>query len=197
MIHRSIDDVYLLSLNEINRISDKSLKKQLLTLYNEEIKKITNDPIGRLFISEDKSIEQIYFEIERYTYSLRSEYLFYNDIVRFYPFIKETVASKNITCHFCGSVISKGSLYLSYRPFLQNMSTGKKYVLQKTIKTEIGYREYLPTTLKEFEQFIYNLDNAYIQDRNTCLDYYSINSNLGNWSLLELKERRKQLKKIK
>ena len=77
------------------------------------------------------------------------------------------------------------------------MSTGKKYVLQKTIKTEIGYREYLPTTLKEFEQFIYNLDNAYIQDRNTCLDYYSINSNLGNWSLLELKERRKQLKKIK
>ena len=68
MIHRSIDDVYLLSLNEINRISDKSLKKQLLTLYNEEIKKITNDPIGRLFISGDKSIEQIYFEIERYTY---------------------------------------------------------------------------------------------------------------------------------
>lgn len=187
----SIDDFYYLSLNQINEINDLSLKKEFLILYNEEIKKLEQDPTGNLFIDPDKSIEEIYFDIEQYTESLRSEYLFNNDIVKFYPSIKEVVANRDTTCHFSGGIIRKGSLYCNYRPFLQNMDTGQKYVLKKTIKVETGYRHFLPTTLKKFEEFIYNLDNAYSLNKDSELDYYSINCNLGEWSLLELKNNKK------
>lgn len=187
----SIDDFYSLSLNEINNIDDLSLKKEVLVLYTEEIKKLEQDPIGYLFIDPNKSIEEIYFDIEQYIESFRSKYLFDNDRVRFYPSIKEVIANKDTICHFSGGIIRKGSLYLNYRPLLQNMDTNKKYVLKKTIKVEIGYRDLLPTTLKEFEEFIYNLDNAYSLNKDNELDYYSINCNLGSWSLLELKNKKK------
>lgn len=184
-----------LSLEQINNISDNSLKKEMLTLYNEQINKLEQDPIGKLFIDTNISIEEIYYNIEQYLESLKSTYLFDNETVKFYPSIKECKATKNITCHFSGGTIYKGSTYCSYRPFIQNMDSGKKYVLKETIKVELYYRDQLPITLKEFEDFIYNLDNAYKTQRNNgIIDFYTISCNLRSWSLLELKPKTKVLK---
>ncbi len=184
-----------LSLEQINNISDNSLKKEMLTLYNEQIKKLEQDPIGKLFIDTNISIEEIYYNIEQYLESLKSTYLFDNETVKFYPSIKECKATKNITCHFSGGTIYKGSTYCSYRPFIQNMDSGKKYVLKDTIKVELYYRDQLPITLKEFEDFIYNLDNAYKTQRNNgIIDFYTVSCNLRSWALLELKPKTKVLK---
>lgn len=184
-----------LSVEQINNISDNSLKKEMLTLYNEQIKKLEHDPVGKLFVDANISIEEIYYNIEQYLESLKSTYLFDNETVKFYPSIKECKATKNITCHFSGGTIYKGSTYCSYRPFIQNMVSGKKYVLKKTIKVELYYREQLPITLKEFEDFIYNLDNAYKTQRNNgIIDFYTVSCNLGDWSLKELNPKRKVLK---
>ena len=184
-----------LSLEQINNVSDISLKKEMLTLYNEQIKTLEQDPIGKLFIDTNISIEEIYYNIEQYLESLKSTYLFDNETVKFYPSIKEFKATKNITCHFSGGTIYKGSTYCSYRPFIQNMDSGKKYVLKDTIKVELYYRDELPTTLKEFEEFIYHLDNAYkLQKNNGTIDFYTISCNLRSWTLQELKPKRKVLK---
>lgn len=184
-----------LSLEQINSISDISLKKEMLTLYNEQIKILEQDSIGKLFIDPNISIEEIYYNIDQYTESLKSTYLFDNEKVKFYPSIKENKATKNITCHFSGGTIYKGSTYCSYRPFIQNMDSGKKYILKDTIKVELYYRDQLPVTLQEFEEFIYNLDNAYKTQRNNgVIDFYTISCNLRSWSLQELKQKRKVLK---
>ena len=192
MKYLSVEDYYSLSLNDINNITDPSLKKEILILYNEDIKKLEKDHIGKWFVGPNKSIEEILFEIEQYTESITSEYLFDNNIIKFYPNIKEAKASKPIVCHFSGGIIKKGSLYCCYRPFLHNIDTNQKFVLKKTIKVEEGYKDYLPVSIKDFERFIYNLDNAYTLDSNNDLDFYSINCNLGDWSLLELKNKSKR-----
>ena len=188
-------EFYTLSLDQINNISDISLKKEMLTLYNEQIKILEQDSIGKLFIDPNISIEEIYYNIDQYTESLKSNYLFDNETVKFYPSIKECKAAKNITCHFSGGTIYKGSTYCSYRPFIQNIDSGKKYVLKDTIKVELYYRDELPTTLKEFEEFIYNLDTAYkLQKNNGTIDFYTVSCNLRSWTLQELKQKRKVLK---
>lgn len=191
MKHMTIEDYYSLSLNEINNITNPTLKKEILVLYNEEIKKLEQDPIGKWFIDSTKSIEEIAYDIEQYTESITSEYLFDGNIVKFYPSIKSSIATKPIICHFSGGVIYTGSAYYSYRPLLQNINTNQRYVLNTTIKVEESYIDYLPRTLKEFERFIYNLDYAYSLNNNDKLDYYSISCNLKDWSLLELNKKQK------
>ena len=191
----NVDDYGYLSLNDIELIEDDKLREEILELYNKEIDALKQDSFKKLFISNDKSIAEIYYDIDQYLDSLRSEYLFDNDIVKFYPSIREAKASKEITCHFSGARISKGSKYCFYKPFLQNITTGKRYVLASPIKVELGYRDMLPSTLQEFELFIQKLDSAEMgYNRNAGLDYYSISCNLDSWSLRELK--RKQKKKV-
>ena len=117
-----IEDFTSLTLKEINSIEDITLKKEILKLYNEEIMKLENDKIGKMFVDPELSIEEMVFNIENYRESMYSQYLFEGDIVKFYPTIKEIKAKKDIICHFSGSIISKGSLYCNYKPFLENVS---------------------------------------------------------------------------
>ena len=115
-----IEDFFSLTLKEINDIEDISLRKEMLKLYDDEIKKLENDKIGKMFIDPTLSIEEMVFNIEQYIESMCSEYLFEGDIVSFYPIIKEVRSKRDILCHFSGSKISKGCLYCKYKVFIQN-----------------------------------------------------------------------------
>ena len=126
-----IEDFSSLTLKQINNIEDIVLKKEMLKLYNEEIKKLENDKIGRMFVNPELSIEEMAFNIEEYMESMCSEYLFEGDTIKFYPIIKEVKAKKDILCHFSGSKISKGSLYCSYKVFIQNDISKKDMYLIK------------------------------------------------------------------
>lgn len=187
-----IEDFSSLTLKQINDIEDIVLKKEMLKLYNEEIKKLENDRIGKMFIEPELSLEEMAFNIEEYVESMCSQYLFEGDIVKFYPIVKEVRAKKDIICQFSGSKISKGSLYCSYKVFIQNDTSKKRFVLDKTINVELSYRDMLPTDLKSFERFIYNLDNSYENQGETEIDYYSISSNIGKLELRELGVYKKQ-----
>lgn len=195
----SIDNFYEYSLDEILNIKDFKLQKTILQLYYTEIEKIKSDPIGNLFVNSHDSLEEISFNIDQYLESITSQYLFPNNKIKFYPCIREFKTKKTILCDFSGSLIFTNSYYYLYRPLLQNLDDGKRYVLQRSIKVDPSYGEYLPNTFKDFEQFIYNLENAYTSlANNDILDYYSIAANIQNWALLELNNKYKKvhLKKI-
>lgn len=187
-------DFYSYSLNDIMKISDFKLQKIILQLYYAEIEKIKKDPIGKLFINDYESLEEISFNIDQYLQSITSEYLFPNHVVNFYPTVKELKARKTIQCDFSSSLIFKNSHYYLYRPLLQDLNNGKRYVLKRSIKVEIGYDEYLPKTFTDFEQFIYKLDNSYsLHTSDKQVDYYTIARNIKDWSLLELKSKRSKI----
>ena len=187
-----IEDFSSLTLRQINNIEDIVLKKEMLKLYNEQIKKLENDKIGKMFIDPELSLEEMAFNIEEYIESMYSEYLFEGDVISFYPIIREVKSKRDILCHFSGSKISKGSLYCSYKVFIQNDTSKKRFVLDKTINVELSYRDMLPTDLKSFERFIYNLDNSYENQGKTEINYYSISSNIGKLELRELGVSKKQ-----
>ena len=191
MGHITIDNFYEYSLNEIADMTDSKLKETILQLYYNEIKKIEKDAIGSMFVNPYDSLEQIAYNIDLYLDSLTSNYLFPNDRIKFYPSIKEYKAKKTILCDFSGSLIFTNNYYCIYRPLLQNLDNGKRYVLKRSIKVETSYNEYLPRTFHEFENFIYTLENAYTSPANNdILDYYSIAANIKDWSLLELQNNR-------
>lgn len=186
------ENFYSYSLNDILSITDSSSKKELLELYNIELKKLENDSIGKLFVDPNESLEEIYFNIDTYLNSITSNYLFPNDKIKFYPSIKELRAKETITCDFSGAPILKNSYYCLYRPLIHDLDSDKKYVLKKSIKVELSYRNHLPLDLKSFETFINNLENSYsLNPNDTELDYYSIAANLQCWSLLELNKNKK------
>lgn len=188
------DNFYEYSLKQILNIPNPKLQTTILQLYYAEIEKIVKDPIGKLFINDHESLEEISFNIDQYLQSITSEYLFPNNIINFYPTIKELKAKKTIQCDFSGSLIFKNNYYYLYRPLLHNLNNGKRYVLKRSIKVEIGYDEYLPKTFTEFEHFIYKLNNSYsLQNSDGQLDYYTIACNIKDWSLLELKNKRSKI----
>lgn len=98
------DYYYNLSLNEINLIKNPKEKDFVLNLYKEELKQLATDRITRRIINDNigSSIKKIISKLESYLYDNTSIYTFPNDIVLFYPTIKESRATTNITCHVTG-----------------------------------------------------------------------------------------------
>lgn len=97
------------------------------------------------------------------------------NIMAFYPVIREVRSSINRICHFSGAIIRKGSIYIYYRPLLENVITHSTYVLQKPICTEVAYEQDLPKNYMEFCYMDKQLQNG--------LDYYDFSVNYGNDSL--------------
>lgn len=91
-----------------------------------------------------------------YTENL-STYYFPGDLTAFYFNAVERHSTDNIICHFSGSIIKKGTLYISYRPLIENLKTGQAFVLKRTIKCEIGYLSYLPNNIMELEYMNYKI----------------------------------------
>ncbi len=124
--------------------------------------------------------------------SFVSSYYFPGDFCLFYPRTLEVRAKSLKTCDLTAAPIQKGSFYLAYRPLIDDITSGKTYVIKRTIQIEVGSRSFLPQTLQEFEELVEKLGSRYeIQDNDW--DYYQLSKSLGEYMpLLELKKRRKK-----
>lgn len=116
--------------------------------------------------------------------------LFPNSIVKVYPGIKEVNAKERRTCDFSGACISKGSLYVRFRPMIRDITNNEVYVLKRTITAEIGYEKMLPETISELEVFCDNISNCEnLIDANPVFEH--LHSQIGNLVFKKLKKRRK------
>lgn len=136
------------------------------------------------------SIEQIYYEeLSELEYANTSEILLPNHEVILYQNIKEQKASKDITCMYSGSVIRKGSYYIYYKPFLEDLTDGICYTISRPIKCDSYYSDELPTNIKELDELSRRLFSSYENN-----DDYSYNflTNYGSDRISLIKIRKKR-----
>lgn len=125
------------------------------------------------------SEEAFYKMVEQLTLQYTSQYLLPNQLVSFYPQVKERRASTNLICNLSGSIIRKGSFYYTYHPFLENLNTGKVYTIHRNIRAELGYIDYFPQDLFTYEDWYYRLKNAYYEDNDDVIDFYFLSRECG------------------
>ena len=170
MIATTIKSFEYMTLKEITDLKNKYLVKQ----YKEEVNKLIIDKTSKEVAQTlyGAPIIDIVEEIEEKSIENRSESLFPGQNIIVYPGIKEVKATEDYTCDFSGAKISKGSLYINYRPMLKNINNGDTYVLNKTIKTETSYIYDLPTNITELEEFNNKILNyKYYEDEDIQYDY--------------------------
>lgn len=113
-----------------------------------------------------------------------SLYLFQGDIVYFYPSIHQQKALSPTSCFVSGAPIASGEYYYTYRPLLENISSGKVYTIQRTLKVSSGYEWILPYDLHSFEELVSNFELGL--DLNG-VSYYDFQINAGS-NALNLKQ---------
>lgn len=148
---------------------------------------IENDKVIKRLLGDYKhtDILELFRLLEELYLEHTSSFYFPGEICTFYPKIVEQRSRTVRYCNISGAKIMPGSFYYCYRPFLENLSSGKKYVLKKTICAEAGFLEFFPKTLFEFEQLSLNLTHPYNKE-DTYYNYYELSKNLGE--VLELQE---------
>lgn len=146
------------SLEEIKKSNNKEEEK----LYFQELSNLSTNRIARQIIEEYKGypLSYIWEKILENEVNIKSREFFPGDIVIVYPKIKECRATKDITCDFSCSVIKAGSIYINYRPLIENISKSTSYVLKRTIKVEKGYT--LPKTISELEDLKLSIESGEI-----------------------------------
>ena len=188
MITTTIKSFECMTLREIIHLKNKSLVQQ----YKEEISKLMIDKITSELTQTlyGAPIIDIIEAIEEKQMENRSESLFPGADIIVYPGIKEAHAEKEYTCDFSGARISKGSLYVNYRPMLKNINNGNAYVLQKTIKIESAYAYDLPTNISELEAFNDKILNYQYYD-NEDIQYDYLFRQTGGLQFKKLSRRKK------
>ena len=176
---------YLSLVNEA--ISEEEIKQYYKELRNLSTNRISKDIVEKL---TGESIEDIWQKIFQEEQKLRSNIFFPNDIIIMYPAIKEMKSKKLITCDFSGGLIFPGSLYVNYRPFIENITTNERYVLKRTLKVEPGYEHYLPRTITELEQLQENI-RLESEDINDGINYSHLSQRTGGELVLQKLKRRK------
>lgn len=189
-----IDEVKSYTLKDI--YIKRELKEELLLLRGELIKELECDRISKKIILENPtlSVNELEELLENAYMDSTSILYFPNDLCCFYPKITEQKAKTIRICDISGSIIMPNSTYYSYRPMLDNLTTGKTYVLKRTIQTEISYYDFFPKTLYEFEELSMKLGSSF-ELEDTDYNYYDLSKRLGEY--LPLTELRKDKKKVK
>ena len=176
-----------MTLEEIKETCDVELLKQYY-VYIESIK--TNAFYKSILDElEGKSLKEIYYAILEAEQNYKSEVFFPGDITMLYPRIKEQKARKYTTCDFSSGIIRPGSLYVSYRPLIYNLTTGETFVLSRTIKVEVGYSDDLPKTILELES-LYNKISVDNYDDQRGIHYSHLSQCLGGQIILQKLKRR-------
>ena len=78
---------------------------------------------------------------------------------------------------------------MNYRPLIKNLITKESYVLQRTIKVEIGYQHELPTDIQSFEALEHRLQIDGYED-NSGIEYSHFSQVMGGQLLLKKLKRR-------
>lgn len=163
-----------MTLEELRRSDNTDWVEKYFLMLNE----FKTDRIAKKILEtlEGESIDKIYNEIEKESENYRSYTLFPGDLVLVYPSIKEQRSKIFRTCDFSGAVIHPGSLYVSYRPLLDNITKKEKFVLSRTIQVESGYIHNLPMEIGELEALEQSMKR---QDENQEIDFNHLNSQMG------------------
>lgn len=174
----------LLIISKQNEIDVTSfLEKEEIVLPGRMLRKMKE----RSFYSELKLYQALQELMAEYT----SQFLFPHHYVAFYPQVSERNASSRMTCQLSGAPIRRGESYYCYWPFIEDLNSGKVYTTSKKIKSSLGYQDYFPSTLAEYEDWYYKLKNAYYMDSDV-IDFYSLSVECGDTALdlVELKKKK-------
>ena len=188
---KELEEMTLQELKKINNIHD--LEEYFMILKEIQDNRISKKIVESLY---GKPIELIYREIRKEEEKMRSHSFFPGDLVLVYPNIKEQKSKSFQTCDFSGAIISPGTLYVSYRPLLENLTTKESFVLKRTIHVEIGYMYNLPTAIDELESLEQNM---ILETPDSEIDFNHLNNQMGGCLLLQKlkKERRGTYDKIR
>lgn len=149
------------------------------------INRLTKDKLEKIKML---NIEERYEILEEYYYKNTSIQYFPSNLIAFYPSIKEYHSRDNIICDFSANLIKKGQLYINYRPLIENLSTGNRYVLKKSIKCKTAYIDKLPNNILEFEQLNEMVMN-YNSFKNSNVNLDNLHYSQGGYlKLLRLKK---------
>lgn len=162
---------------------EDKLREQLLV-------DLSSNRISRRVIQKNASlpISELMELISSEEFSATSTWYFPGDLCCFYPKVMEYKSKSTQVCDISGALIQAGSLYYTYRPFLENLTRKRKFVLKRTIKAEIGYYDFFPKSLIEFENLACNLASGSCQGE---YDYYDLSKRIGETlPLKELKKRK-------
>lgn len=190
MLTTTIKTFETMTLSEMIHLKNNYLVQK----YKDEISKLMIDKFSKEVVQTlyGAPIIDIVEEIEEKANENRSESLFPGQNIIVYPGIKEVRArnEKGYTCDFSEAKISKGSLYINYRPMLKNINNGDTYVLNKTIKTETAYYDDLPKNIIELEEFNDRIINyEYYEDG--YIHYDHLFEQIGRLQFKKLSRRKK------
>ena len=176
-----IEDYYKYSLSKIMSEENEFIRNKILELRNSELETLGKYYIERSIIKKYSymSLEDISKVLEITISEITSYSLFPSQIVLCYPQIKEVKASKQYTCDISGSRIKKGSNCIVYKMFMDNLSDGYSYVLEKPWVSELGYRDFYPRTIRELDILNDKLSNPF--DYSDGYNYYNIGCRKGEY----------------
>ena len=175
------------TLDEILLMNNKTEIEQ----YHQELKNLSTNRLNKRIVDNlyGESIEYIWSKIFQEEEQIRSILFFPDDLVLMYPNKKEMHTKNFITCDFSGALIYPGSLYINYRPFIENITNNERYVLKRTLKVEPAYESELPTTIKELELLQQNIWLE-IED-SSGINYSHLGQSIGGDLILQKLQRRK------
>ena len=178
-----------MTLDELKKLMVPEYVEQYYTIINQ----LKDNRISKRVLEkmQGESIAAIYEKIIREEENIRSHSLFPGDLVLVYPNIKEQKSKDFKTCDFSGAIIHPGSLYISYRPLLDNITTKESFILTRTIHVEAGYAYDLPTRIDELEELEQNMKS---EELNRGIDFNHFNNQMGG--RLPLKKLKKERRKF-
>lgn len=135
-----------------------------------------------------KSLEEFYTFYEELCFKYKCSQNFNGIWIDFNPIIKERIAKNNFSCYLSGTKIQKGEMYLTYHPFVEDLTNKLVYVTKREIKALPNFFECFPRELIHYEMWqsmllhchenpivgggdFYNLSTLCGED---CLDVYPL-----------------------
>lgn len=151
-------DLYMMPLEEIKKIKDRQIRKEFLEEYRSFFLSLFENAILKKEIMGyyGLSMEEVFEKFERVKETYLSNTFFPDDFILFYPYYRE-IKSESFFYDDLGHGVNKKSLYVLYRPLIVNETRKTKYVLNPSLKVEIGSRDILPETLSDFEALHENI----------------------------------------
>lgn len=144
------------------------------------IKRVTKTVLEELSLYPEEKRFEI---LEQYYLENLSKYFFPGSLTAFYPKIDEHHTTRDIICDMSESIIKKGSLYVCYRPLIENLETNEVFVLKRTIKCESSYLSLLPNNIFEFEELNERIKNYAYYTQNE--DYSRLHYQQGGELVLQ------------
>lgn len=169
-------------------------QEEYIYQYYEILKQLNKNRLDKQIIEtlKGESINKIIQKLEQEEEQLRSYSFFPGNLIILYPNIKELHSKSYQTCDFSGGIIHPGSLYINYRPLLENLNTKEVYVLKKSLKVEVGYIDRLPNTIFELETLEQNM---ILETPDDEIDFNHLNHQLGGKIILQKLRKNKENRK--